>query len=141
MRCFNFSNPFSRRELLQRSSCGFAGLSLAAMAGQYATPQSAVSAASPASDLRNPIPHLKQRARRIIFLFMWAVRAMWTCLTINRASTNSPESPSLQKRLGDSSRHAARFLARLSSINSMVTVVFGSANCFPIWQVMPIVCV
>jgi hypothetical protein len=71
MRCFRFSNPLSRRELLQRSACGFAGLSLAAMAGQTSLTHPAAAAAEPASAQGNPLPHLKQRARRVIFLFMW----------------------------------------------------------------------
>jgi hypothetical protein len=61
MRCFQFSKPVSRRALLQHSACGFAGLSLAAMAA----------AADPAALTENPLPHLRQRARRVIFLFMW----------------------------------------------------------------------
>ena len=70
MRCFQFSNPLSRRALLQHSACGFAGLSLAAMAGQPSLdPQAA--AADPAYGSATPWPHLKQRARRVIFLFMW----------------------------------------------------------------------
>jgi hypothetical protein len=64
MRCFQFSNPLSRRALLQHSACGFAGLSLAAMAGQPLLGSEAA-AANPAQ------PHFKQRARRVIFLFMW----------------------------------------------------------------------
>ena len=68
MRCFQFSSSFSRRALLQRSACGFAGLSLAAIAGQ-ASPTAA--AADPVSAAGHPQLHLKQRARRVIFLFMW----------------------------------------------------------------------
>ena len=67
MRCFNFLNPVSRRSLLQQSACGFAGLSLAAMAGQNATATGPLAA----TDLRTPLPHLTQRAKRVIFLFMW----------------------------------------------------------------------
>lgn len=67
MPCFQFSNSLSRRALLQHSACGFAGLSLAALAGQSSMAQNAASSAGP----RNPLPHLKQRARRVIFLFMW----------------------------------------------------------------------
>src|SRR5262245_58156524 len=71
MCCFRFSNPLSRRELLQRSACGFAGLSLAAMAGQTSLTHHAAAAADPTSAWGNPLPHLQQRARRVIFLFMW----------------------------------------------------------------------
>jgi hypothetical protein len=71
MRCFRFSNPLSRRELLQRSACGFAGLSLAAMAGQTSLTHHATAAADLASAPGNPLPHLPPRARRVIFLFMW----------------------------------------------------------------------
>jgi hypothetical protein len=44
---------------LQHSACGFAGLSFAAMA------------AAAGSAGGNPHPHLRPRARRVIFLFMW----------------------------------------------------------------------
>jgi hypothetical protein len=64
MRCFQFSNPLSRRALLQHSACGFAGLSFAAMAA-------AAAGKSPASATAGPLPHLRPRARRVIFLFMW----------------------------------------------------------------------
>ena len=67
MRCFNFLNPVSRRSLLQQSACGFAGLSLAAMADQNAKATGPLAA----TDLRTPLPHLTQRAKRVIFLFMW----------------------------------------------------------------------
>jgi hypothetical protein len=70
MPCFQFSHPLSRRALLRQSACGFAGLSLAAMAGQSSLLQAAA-ADDPASGSRDPLPHLKQRARRVIFLFMW----------------------------------------------------------------------
>ncbi len=62
MRCFQFSQPLSRRALLQHSACGFAGLSVAAMAAM---------AAGETSPTQHPLPHLRQRARRVIFLFMW----------------------------------------------------------------------
>ena len=71
MRCFKFRNLMSRRSLLQQSACGFAGVSLAAMAGQCSMAQDAASAADSAAILRTPLPHLVQRARRVIFLFMW----------------------------------------------------------------------
>lgn len=61
MRCFRFLKPVSRRSLLQQSACGFAGLSLAAMAAE--TPSFA--------NRINPLPHRVPRARRVIFLFMW----------------------------------------------------------------------
>src|SRR5688500_17315037 len=62
MRCFQFSQPLSRRALLQHSACGFAGLSVAAMAAM---------AAGETSPTQHPLPHLRERARRVIFLFMW----------------------------------------------------------------------
>ncbi|HUQ68817.1 MAG TPA: DUF1501 domain-containing protein [Planctomycetaceae bacterium] len=62
MPCFQFLNSLSRRSLLQQSACGFAGLSLAAMAQE---------AASSEAGLGTPLPHLVPRARRVIFLFMW----------------------------------------------------------------------
>lgn len=69
MPCFQFQNPLSRRSLLQNSACGFAGLSLAAMAHQSAGSEE--SASSFPLALRTPVPHLRQRAQRVIFLFMW----------------------------------------------------------------------
>jgi hypothetical protein len=56
---------------LQRSACGFAGLSLAAMAGQTSLTHHAAAATDPTSGWGNPLPHLQPRARRVIFLFMW----------------------------------------------------------------------
>src|SRR5688572_26269414 len=64
MRCFQFSNPLSRRALLQQSACGFAGLSFSAMAAMAAT-------AGETSPAQHALPHLRPRARRVIFLFMW----------------------------------------------------------------------
>jgi hypothetical protein len=64
MPCFQFSNPLSRRALLQHSACGFAGLSFSAMAAMAAT-------AGETSPAQHALPHLRQRARRVIFLFMW----------------------------------------------------------------------
>jgi hypothetical protein len=71
MRCFQFSQPLSRRALLQHSACGFAGLSLAAMAAQTSLFHDAAAAADRDSAPAGPLPHLKPRARRVIFLFMW----------------------------------------------------------------------
>jgi len=62
MRCCYFQKPLSRRSLLQQSGCGFAGLSLAALAAEAA----AADAGSPTA-----LPHLAPKARRVIFLFMW----------------------------------------------------------------------
>src|SRR5215213_8621796 len=71
MPCFQFSHSLSRRALLQHSACGFAGLSLAAMAGQSSLARQAAAIEGSTSGPRNPLPHLTQRARRVIFLFMW----------------------------------------------------------------------
>lgn len=75
MRCFEFMKPLSRRLLLQQSGCGFAGLSLAALT-QQSSPASAAAGADGAAVTgaaggHPPLPHLPQRARRVIFLFMW----------------------------------------------------------------------
>ncbi len=70
MRCFNFSSALSRRSLLQQSACGFGRLSLAAMAGSAASKLMAQPAES-GNVLQSPLPHLRQRAKRVIFLFMW----------------------------------------------------------------------
>jgi hypothetical protein len=71
MRCNHFLNPLSRRSLLQQSGCGFAGLSLAAMAGQATAAQDSAAPADSGNQQRAPLPHWLPRARRVIFLFMW----------------------------------------------------------------------
>jgi hypothetical protein len=71
MRCFSFSHTQSRRDLLRQSACGFAGVSLAAIAGQCSGIQGARSSGVTDQELRLPLPHLMARARRVIFLFMW----------------------------------------------------------------------
>jgi hypothetical protein len=71
MRCFNFSHTPSRRALLRQSACGFAGVSLAAIAGECSGAQGARSSGVTDPELRLPLPHLAARARRVIFLFMW----------------------------------------------------------------------
>lgn len=67
MSCFQFQPSVSRRSLLMQSACGFAGMSLAAMAGRTDAAQPAFGA--PSGAVR--IPHALPRARRVIFLFMW----------------------------------------------------------------------
>jgi len=62
MRCYDFQKATSRRALLQQSACGFAGLSLAAMA--------AASSAN-AGDVAWRLAHTAAKAKRVIFLFMW----------------------------------------------------------------------
>jgi hypothetical protein len=75
MRCHQFTHSTSRRSLLQNSACGFAGLSLAAMTGQQlmaGDAQPSVGTANAAAEQMTALlPHLTQRAKRIIFLFMW----------------------------------------------------------------------
>ncbi len=58
MRCHQFTQATTRRDLLRASACGFGQVALAAMAGQaQAIAQSATS--------------IPLRAKRVIFLFMW----------------------------------------------------------------------
>lgn len=67
MPCYQFLNPTSRRLMLRHSACGFAQLSLAALAGHQATAATTWTDQEPG----NLLPHLPQRAKRVIFLFMW----------------------------------------------------------------------
>ncbi len=60
MNCHQFYRPMSRRGMLRTTATGFGHLALAAMAGR------ASAAVTPAQG-----PHLKARAKRVIFLFMW----------------------------------------------------------------------
>lgn len=71
MACYQFTETPTRRELLRQSACGFAGLSLAAMAA--ATARGADATPVPSTDLpvHRPMHHHLPRAKRIIFLFMW----------------------------------------------------------------------
>jgi len=61
-----FSNPLSRRDLLQSSSCGFGMLAFAGLFGK--------SALAAATDTDNPLsakqPHFAPKAKRVIFMFM-----------------------------------------------------------------------
>lgn len=59
--CHQFRQPTTRRSLLRTSACGFAHVSLAALAAHAAQP-----AAIPAA-----LPHRPGLAKRVIFLFMW----------------------------------------------------------------------
>ncbi len=63
MRCYDFQKATSRRALLQQSACGFAGLSLAAMAASASTAN--------AGDAAWRLAHTAAKAKRVIFLFMW----------------------------------------------------------------------
>ncbi len=64
--CFRFSPVTDRRDLLQRSACGFGSLALASMLGP-----SPVAADSMAQNPLSPKPSMfAPRAKRIIFLFM-----------------------------------------------------------------------
>lgn len=62
MRCYDFQKANSRRALLQQSACGFAGLSLAAMAA---------GSSANAGDATWRLAHTAAKAKRVIFLFMW----------------------------------------------------------------------
>jgi hypothetical protein len=61
-----FSNPLSRRDLLQSASCGFGMLAFAGLFGK--------SALAAATDTDNPLsakqPHFAPKAKRVIFMFM-----------------------------------------------------------------------
>ncbi len=67
MTCNNFSPRSTRRSMLRNSACGFGQIALSGLLAQGAL-------SSQAEDV-NPFltkqPHFKQRAKRIIFLFMW----------------------------------------------------------------------
>jgi len=65
MRCNQFYSSTTRREMLQTTACGFGQLALAGMLGQNATTMAAT------GDPLSRMPHFPQRAKRIIFLFMW----------------------------------------------------------------------
>jgi hypothetical protein len=70
MSCYQFRRATNRRDMLRVSACGFGQLALAAMAGGSAVAAPAPGP-SPASPLAPRNPHLRPRAKRIIFLFMW----------------------------------------------------------------------
>lgn len=69
--CNRFMSSLTRRALLRQSACGFAGLGLAAMSGSPLRGQSIAAAEAGGSGHGGMLPHLKQRAKRVIFLFMW----------------------------------------------------------------------
>ena len=66
MPCYQFLRTTSRREMLCRSACGIGQVVFAALAGQTARANSALSIGSMASET-----HHAPRAKRAIFLFMW----------------------------------------------------------------------
>ncbi len=67
MKCNNFLPRSTRRAMLRNSACGFGQIALSGLLAQSVQ-------SSPTSD-DNPFlpkqPHFKQRAKRVIFLFMW----------------------------------------------------------------------
>ena len=67
MSCHQFLPSSTRRDMLRKSASGFGKVALAALAGQgaLADRQRSLRAASP------DLPHIRPRAKRIIFLFMW----------------------------------------------------------------------
>lgn len=67
MACHLFSPRSTRRAMLRNSACGFGQIALSGILAQNALP----STASPDSPLSPKQPHFRQRAKRIIFLFMW----------------------------------------------------------------------
>ena len=66
MKCHRFIQTSTRRDMLRASTCGFGQVVLAALAAQIAAETK-----SPLSPLAPNTPHLRPRAKRIIFLFMW----------------------------------------------------------------------
>ncbi len=67
MSCQRFIRTTTRRDVLRASACGFGRVVLAALAAQRAVADTG----SPLSPLAPGVPHLRPRAKRIIFLFMW----------------------------------------------------------------------
>jgi hypothetical protein len=67
MECRRFLRTHTRREMLRTSACGFGQVVLAALAAQRAVADAGV----PMDALGAKPPHIRPRARRIIFLFMW----------------------------------------------------------------------
>ncbi len=80
-------NSWTRRDLLQRSACGFGSLALTGMFGG-----SAASAATAIPSLNNRPGHLPARAKRVIFIFMQGGPS--------QVDTFDPK-PELQKRSGE----------------------------------------
>jgi hypothetical protein len=66
MECNRFVLTTTRRGMLRASACGFAQVALAAIAGKEA-----LAGGAPPHPLSPKAPHLRPRARRVIFLFMW----------------------------------------------------------------------
>lgn len=77
MKCQHFQTYQNRRDWLNRTACGFAGLSLAAIAasensgGILGAAENDSAAANSGEAVRSLLPHLFPRVKRIIFLFMW----------------------------------------------------------------------
>ncbi len=67
MTCNNFSPRSTRRAMLRNSACGFGQIALTGLLAQGAL-SSAVEDVNPFLPKQ---PHFQQRAKRIIFLFMW----------------------------------------------------------------------
>src|SRR5262245_4938823 len=67
MECRRFLKAHTRREMLRTSACGFGQAMLAALAAQRA----AAGAGAPVNALAPKPPHIRPRAKRVIFLFMW----------------------------------------------------------------------
>jgi len=67
MKCNQFIQTTTRRDMLRAGACGFGQVVLAALAGQRA----AAATGSPLSPLAAKVAHLPPRAKRVIFLFMW----------------------------------------------------------------------
>ena len=67
MSCNLFTQSSTRRGMLLASACGFGHVALSALAGQGM----AVEQDQRLNPLAPRMPHLPQRAKRIIFLFMW----------------------------------------------------------------------
>lgn len=67
MQCNQFFSPTTRRAMLRNSACGFGQIALAGLLAQNSSAASVQQDRTPAL----PVTHFPQRAKRIIFLFMW----------------------------------------------------------------------
>ena len=67
MRCNQFVPTTTRRDMLRTSACGFGQVVLAALAGRRAMADTKLAN----HPLAPKPPHLRARAKRVIFLFMW----------------------------------------------------------------------
>jgi len=67
MSCHRFTQATTRRDMLRASACGFGQVALAALA----TGRAAAAPTSQFHPLHPQTPHLRPRAKRVIFLFMW----------------------------------------------------------------------